>query len=51
MFVTAILFNETEPERMKVLVLIYIHNGGHQWTYDNFCMVQNVDLQIKQTEM
>jgi hypothetical protein len=45
MFVTAILFNGTEPECAEVLVFIYIRNSGHQWTYYDFSMVHKVDLQ------
>jgi len=46
MFITAILFNGTETECAEFLIFIYICNCGHQWTYDDFCIVHKVDLQL-----
>jgi len=46
MFVTAILFNGTEPKCAKVFFFIYMCNCSHQWTHDDFCMFHKVDLQL-----
>ena len=45
-FVTAILFDGTEPERTEILVFVYACNCSHQWTHDNFCVVHKVNLQL-----